>query len=196
MRVVGFAGTLQRTEVAGDAAEERALPIHDVIVCAVCVVEDRELLPVAVVKLIQEQVSILGIRLGGDIIFDDLGIWDGDHIVKAKQTKATIRELHKMLAGLQIDVIGLWRFHRDKVAKPADGEHDTDIGAALVLIEGNAVVAGMKEVDVRFFDVADKQILQNSTFPAKKKRGCSARPAFQLPVFFKSLLNGKGFPLF
>ena len=165
-------------------------------------------MPVAVAELIQKQVAIFGIRLGGDIIFDDLGIRDGDHIVKAEQTKATICELHNVLAGFQIGVIRLWRFHRDKVAKPADGEHDTDIGAALVLIEGNAVVAGVKEVDVRFFDVADKQILQNSTFPAKKKRGCSVRPAFQLPVFlspyltardfrfFSSLLNGKGFPLF
>ena len=153
-------------------------------------------MPVAVVKLIQEQVSILGIRLGGNVVFDDLGIRDGDHVVKAKQTQTTIREFHKMLAGLQVDVIRLWRFHGDEVTKPADGEHNADVGAALGLIEGDTVVAGMEEVNVRFFDVTDKQILQDSTFPAKKKRGCLARPAFQLPVFFKSLLNGKGFPLF
>ena len=153
-------------------------------------------MPVAIVELIQKKVAIFGIRLGGNVIFDDLGIRDGDHVVKAEQTKATVCELHNVLAGLQGGVIRLWRFHRDEVAKPADGEHNADIGAALILIEGDAVVAGMEEVNVRFFDATDKQILRDSTFPAKKKRGCLARPAFQLPVFFKSLLNGKGFPLF
>ena len=77
-------------------------------------------------------------------------------------------------------MVRLRRFHRDKIAKAPDGQDYADVWAALSFIERNTEVTGMEEGNIAFADMADKEILQNSTFPGKKKRDCGSL-AFSCP---------------
>lgn len=158
--------------------------------------QDRSLIIIDRKSLMLEQRAIGNVCNGADVKGEKRAFRDGHHVVKAKQPKCTAVELIQMRTGFQVDVIGLRGFHGDKVAILTDEQDDADIRTAVVFVELYAVVTGMQKMNVMIGDTVDVQIRHESTFPAKKKRGCLARPAFQLPMFFKSLLNGKGFPLF
>ena len=158
--------------------------------------QDRSLIIIDCKSLMLEQRAIGNVCNSADVKGEKRAFRNGNHVVKAKQPKRTAVELIQMRTGFQIYMIRLRRFHRNEVAILADEQDDANIRAAAVFVELYAVVTGMQKMNVMIGDTVDVQIRHESTFPAKKKRGCVARPAFQLPMFFKSLLNGKGFPLF
>ena len=180
IRVVGFARTFQSAEVTGDIAEKAGLFVDDLVVRTVRMIENGELLPVAVCDLIQKKVAILNVWLCGNIIFDDCGIRNGNHVVKAEQAKTPAVEFQNMLARLQLCVVGLRGLHGNEITETSDSQHNTDIRTALAFVEWNAGVTGMKKGNIMFADMADKKVLQNSTFPGKKKRDCGSL-AFSCP---------------
>lgn len=77
-------------------------------------------------------------------------------------------------------MVWLRRFHGDEVTEAPDSENNADIGATLSLVERDAEVTGMEEGNIALTDVANKKILQDSTFPGKKKRDCGSL-AFSCP---------------
>ena len=77
-------------------------------------------------------------------------------------------------------MVWLWGFHGDEVTETPDSENNADIGATLALVERDTEVTGMEEGNIALTDVADKKILQDSTFPGKKKRD-SRSLAFSCP---------------
>lgn len=77
-------------------------------------------------------------------------------------------------------MVWLRRFHGDEIAEASDSENNADIGAPLALVERDTEVTGMEEGNIALTDVANKKILQDSTFPGKKKRDCGSL-AFSCP---------------
>ena len=77
-------------------------------------------------------------------------------------------------------MVWLRRFHGDEVTEAPDSENNADIGATLSLVERDTEVTGMEEGNITLTDVANKKILQDSTFPGKKKRDCGSL-AFSCP---------------
>lgn len=67
-------------------------------------------------------------------------------------------------------MVWLRGFHGDKVTEATDSENNANIGATLSLVERDTEVTGMEEGNIALTDVANKKILQDSTFPGKKKR--------------------------
>ena len=114
------------------------------------VVEDGDFLTVAKTDLIQQQVFVLFVRLGSNVIRDDLGGRNWNHIVKTEQTELAAGEFHDMFAGTNFRMIRLRGFHRDEILIGTDAENHTDIRTALPFIKRNAIIKGMQIVDVRF----------------------------------------------
>ena len=180
VRVIRLARAFQRAEVTGDLTEETALSVDNIVVCTIGVIQNGELLPVAMIDLVQKQITVFHVRLCGNVVLDDCSIRDRNHVVEAEKAEATAVKFQNVLACLQIGMVWLWGFHRDKITEASDGQNNTNIRATLALIEWDTEVTGMEEGNIALVDVTDKKILQNSTFPGKKKRDCGSL-AFSCP---------------
>ena len=119
-------------------------------------VENRKLLPVAVGNLVQKQIAILHIRLGGKIIRNNCRFRNGNHVIKAKQTETTAVKLQYVFSGFQFGMTWLWGLHRDEITEATNSQDNTDVRTPLPLVEWDAEVARMKERNVGFADMTNE----------------------------------------
>lgn len=88
--------------------------------------------------LVLQQTLIFLVRLSGKIKFDQCCIRDRNHIVKSKHAKCATGEFEDMYTGLDIGVVWLWRFHRNKIAVFTDEKDDADIRTVRIFVELHA----------------------------------------------------------
>lgn len=63
-------------------------------------IQNSELLTVAMLNLVQKQIAVFRIRLCRNIVFNDCRIRDRDHVVKSQKAEASAVKLQYMLTGL------------------------------------------------------------------------------------------------
>ena len=166
------------------------------------------LISVAAVDLVEKKIAVFCIMLGRNIKPNNRRFMDGYHVIETKKAETTIIQLHNMLSGAYVFMIWLGRFQRNKILKATDEKNNADIWAALAFIKRDAIVAGMKISDI-FVRMRQRKRLSIIRPPLEKeKRDRQTLSRFSCPCFlssyltarnfrfFRSLLNGKGFPLF
>ena len=161
-------GFFESKIITAYGTEEFVLPVDNIIICSRGMGQNISAAAVALGGLTAEQISILGIRLGIDVKGDKGRVRNGNHVVEAKQTKAATIQLHKMLAGLEVCMIGLGGLHGYKVAMAADKEDNTHVWPAAVFVILNAGITAFKEADIAILHTINFQLFH--FYLSKKER--------------------------
>lgn len=147
-RTVFIAGSLKPFKIAGDTAQESTLLVHNGKIGFLRVVINITFHFVAERKLPLQKHTILLIRLRFNIKADQGGAVDRNHIIKAQETEGTTFQLQNMLSGLNVCVVRLGRFHRDKILEAAYMKDNADIRATPVLIILDTAVSASEKAYV------------------------------------------------
>lgn len=158
-RSVLLAGLLQFLKITGHPDQELVLAVDHIVVGSGSMVVNIGLFAVAHIGLTAEQLTISGIGLCIDVKGDQSILVDGNHVVEAQQSQSAIIQLHDVLTGLDIGMVGLGGFHGDEILEAAHMEHNTHIGSAVSFVMLNLGVTAPQEADVSVIDTVDTQTL-------------------------------------
>lgn len=147
-RVIFLACPLQLLKVAGYSDQEFVGTGHYRVIGALSVVVSVGLVAVDVGCLVAKQLGIFVVSLAVNVHQRAGTVWDGDHVVKAQKPQLPVVDPHDVRTRLDVDVVGLGGFHRDKIAVCAHQKDHSNIGPAAPLIVGHTVIQPGEETDI------------------------------------------------